>query len=129
MDKEELSEWDKIERGVIDPNKRTHKEKFNGHMNDVLDSFPTELMMGNLSEAIVTEKEFEQIGKDVSYVLHKVQKNTEGQKRGVTCSKEKAKRRSTIVCWKARLLNSKGLPHNKKAMGNREQHVETNPIE
>ena len=37
---EEFSEWDKIERGVMDPNKRTHREKFNELMNEALDSFP-----------------------------------------------------------------------------------------
>ena len=44
-------------------------------------------------------------------------------------SKEKVKRRSAIAYWKARLLKVKGLPHNKKAMENREQCVETNLTE
>ena len=39
------------------------------------------------------------------------------------------KRRSAIAHWKARLLKAKGLPHNKKAIENREKHVETNLIE
>ena len=54
--KEEFSKWDKIERGVMDPNKRNHREKFNEYMNEMLDSFPIELMMANMSESTVTEK-------------------------------------------------------------------------
>ena len=53
---EEFSEWDKIERGVMDPSKRTHREKFNEHMNEVLDSFPIESMIAEMSENKVTEK-------------------------------------------------------------------------
>ena len=36
---EEFSEWDKIERRIMDSNKRTHREKFNEHVNEVLDTF------------------------------------------------------------------------------------------
>ena len=71
----------------------------------------------------------EQTRHDISYVLHKVRKKIEGKKRGVPYSKKKVKRRSTIACWKARLSKVKGSPHSKKAMENREQHVETNLIE
>ena len=51
------------------------------------------------------------------------------EKRGAPHSKEKVKRRSAIAYWKARLFKAKGLPHNKKAMENREHYVETNFIE
>ena len=75
----------------MDPKKRTRREKFNEHMNEVLDSFPIELKMANLSEATVIEKELEQLDQDISYVLHKVRKKIEVQKRGVPCSKKKGK--------------------------------------
>ena len=48
--KEEFSEWEKLERGVMDPNKRTHRENFNEHMGELLDSFPIESIMENLNK-------------------------------------------------------------------------------
>ena len=65
----------------------------------------------------------------MSYVLHKVRTNIKAKKRGVPYSKEKVNRRSAITYWKAILLKAKGSHHNKKAMENRKQHVQTNPIE
>ena len=53
---EEFSEWDKIERGAMYPIKRTHIEKFNEHMSEVLDSFPIESMVAEVSEAAAIKK-------------------------------------------------------------------------
>ena len=36
---EEFSGWDKIERVVLDPRKKTTETKFNEFMDDMLDSF------------------------------------------------------------------------------------------
>ena len=63
--KEEFSEWDNIERGVMEPNERTHREKLNEHINEVIDSFPIELMIGEMSEATVIEKELEHLDQDI----------------------------------------------------------------
>ena len=63
--KEEFSKWDKIQRGVMEPNIRTHREKFNEHMDEVLHYFPTDSIMANLNEATVIEKELEQLDQDI----------------------------------------------------------------
>ena len=37
---EEFSIQDRTERGVLDPSKRVHREKFNEHIDEMLDSYP-----------------------------------------------------------------------------------------
>ena len=49
----------------MEPNERTHREKFNEHINEVIDSFPIELMIGEMSEATVIEKELEHLDQDI----------------------------------------------------------------
>ena len=112
----EFSGWDTLERGVLDPNKRTHREKFNEHMDEILDSFPLELPVQKLNISTVTKKELEQLDQDISFVLNKVRKKIEGQKRGMLHSKKKVKRRAVILYWKARLLKAQGKPHNRMSM-------------
>ena len=34
---QEFSGWDKIERGVLDPSKGTHKNKFDEHTDEMID--------------------------------------------------------------------------------------------
>ena len=71
---EVFSGWDKIERGVLDPSKITHREKFNKHMNERLDSFPLELTMQKLHASTLTKKELEKLNQDISFVFNKVKK-------------------------------------------------------
>ena len=122
---EDFSGWDKIEIVVLCPNKRTHREIFNEHVDEILDSLPLELTAQKLSISIVTKKELEQLYQDISFVLNKVWEKIEGQKRGVTNSKEKSKRRAVVFHWKARLLKDQCKPHSRMAIENREQCVES----
>ena len=46
---EEFSGWDKTKRGILDPSKRMHVEKFNEDVDKTLDSFPLELTAQNLN--------------------------------------------------------------------------------
>ena len=75
----------------MDPRKRTHREKFNEHMNEVLDSFPIESMIAEMSETTVTEKELEQLDQDISYVLQKVRKKIEGKKEEYRTRRKRSK--------------------------------------
>ena len=83
---EEFSVFNKIERRVLNPNKRTYIEKFNEHI-EILDSFSLELTVQKLNISTVAKKELEQLDQDISFVLNKVRKKIEGQKRGIPHSK------------------------------------------
>ena len=72
---EDFSGWGRIERGILDPNKRMHREKFNERMDETLDSIPLESTVQNMSTSTATHKELEQIDQDISFVLKKFGKH------------------------------------------------------
>ena len=67
----------KIERKVLDPNKRTHREKFNEHIDEILDTFLLESTVDNLTISTVIHNELEQIDQDMSFILNKFRKMIE----------------------------------------------------
>ena len=73
----------------MDQNKRTHREKFNEHMDEVLDSFPIESTMETLNESIVTEKELEHLDQHISHVLHEVRKRSREKREECLAQKKK----------------------------------------
>ena len=58
---EDFSGWDKIERVVLDPNKRTHGETFNEHADQTLDHVPLESSFQDISISTVTHEDLEKI--------------------------------------------------------------------
>ena len=93
---EDFSGWDKIEIVVLCPNKRTHREIFNEHVDEILDSLPLELTAQKLSISIVTKKELEQLYQEISFVLNEIRKNRR-LKKGIPHSKIKVKRRTIML--------------------------------
>ena len=56
---DEFSGWDKIERVILDPNKRTDRGKFNEFVDETLGFFPLESTVQNVNISIVTHKNLE----------------------------------------------------------------------
>ena len=86
---EDFSGWNKIEREILDPNKRAHGEKFNEHVHEMLDSILLKSTAQNTSISTVAHKELEQIDQDISFVLNKFLKKIDVQKRGFPIQKRK----------------------------------------
>ena len=74
--------------------------------------------------SIATKQELQKIDQDITFVLHKVRKKMEGQRRGIPHSNEKARRRVVIEYWKY-TTQAQGKSFNKMVMENREQCAET----
>ena len=55
----EFNGWDKIERGVLDPSKRTYRNKFDEHASESLDSIPLESNIKTINISTVAKKELE----------------------------------------------------------------------
>ena len=86
---EEFSRLDKIERGDVDPNKRTHREKCNEHIDEMLDSIPLQSIAQNASISTASHEELEQTDQDVSFVLNKVRIKQRSRKGGFPIQKRK----------------------------------------
>ena len=71
---EDFSGWDKIKRRVLDPRKRTPREKFDENVDEILDSFPLESTIQKLNVSTVTKKELKKLDQDITFVLNKVRK-------------------------------------------------------
>ena len=53
---EEFSGWEKIERVVLDPSKRIHRNKFDEYGEETLDSIPLESTIQNIIVSLVAKK-------------------------------------------------------------------------
>ena len=86
----EFSVWDKIERGILDRNKRAHEENFNKNVDETLDYFPLESTVQNMSISTVAHQKLRQTDQDF-FVLKKVWKKDIGTEKGYSLSKRESK--------------------------------------
>ena len=56
---EELADWDKINKSMIDPNKRINWERFHEIAEELLDSIPIEELVFRVTQRQVMKEELE----------------------------------------------------------------------
>ena len=78
---EEFSRWDKIERVVLCPSKRNHRNKFDETGDETLDSITLESTIQTIIISAVAKKKLEQLEQDITFVLKKVREKIEVQKK------------------------------------------------
>ena len=89
---EEFSEWDNINRCIIDPNRWSHREKFKAIVEKILDRIPIETIIEEIEQTISIREYLEQLDKDLIYILQIISKKIEGLRRAVPFSKEKVRK-------------------------------------
>ena len=105
---EEFSRWDEIKHVMLDPAKRSHREKFVEELENQLDYHQIERMLA--AHPNPTNQQIENIDRIITVILNKATTKVEGQRRGVPCSKKKAKVIGTIKHWKNVAKKAKGTP-------------------
>ena len=63
---------------MIDPNKRTHREKFQEYVEELLDVILIENLLFELLGGDVKREDLKRIDQDITFLLDKVQKKIEG---------------------------------------------------
>ena len=72
----EIGSLDKINYRIIDPKKRTHREKFNEYAEELLNNIVIETRL----DYAHTHQELEEVDKDITYILNKIRKKINRQK-------------------------------------------------
>ena len=93
---QEFSSWNQINKLLLDPGKRSHREKFEELIEKTLDSMDIEGNLVKLIEGSSSKQQLEIIDKDITYTLNKVCKKIEGPRRGIPYSKEKVRRNAVL---------------------------------
>ena len=71
---QEFSSWDQINKSLLDPGKRSHREKLEELIEKTLDSMDIKGNLSKLIEGSSLKQQLEIINRDVTYVLNKVHK-------------------------------------------------------
>jgi len=95
-----FSSWNKINRVMLNPSRRSHREIFCEVLEEQLDIYQLENKLKNIAQFPIRE-EIECIDELITRILNEARKKVEGMKRGVPYSREKARIRDTILYWKA----------------------------
>ena len=75
----EFSGWDKINKRMLDLNKRTHQKKFKEFTNELLDTIPIEDTIFEITRGDMIRETMEKVDQDTSFLLNKVKNRIEEQ--------------------------------------------------
>jgi hypothetical protein len=104
---EELSEWDKINKVMLNPARRSHRDKFVTELDKQLDLYNVEADLDRLELSCINE-ELEIVDKLITKILRKSTTKVEGMARGIPYSLEKEKRRCRVLYYKMAIREYKG---------------------
>ena len=104
---EQLSEWDSINKVVLNPVKRSHRKWFIEELENQLQIYNVENDLDRL-EITYSNEEIEMVDELITRMLNVSTKKVEGIKRTVPYSKEKEKRRSMVLYYKMIIKEFKG---------------------
>ena len=72
-----------------------------------------------------THEELEEVDEDITYILNKIRKKIEGQKRSIPYFNKKMRRNTVMQYWKVRIKEKQGKIINRRAILNCKQYIET----
>ena len=85
----EFSGWNKINKRILDLNKRIHRKKHKKYIEELLDTIPIEDAIFKLNHNRVIKEALQIIDRDITYLMNKVRQRIEGQKRNILFSGKK----------------------------------------
>ena len=104
----EFSSWDQINKVMLNPSRRSHREKFVVTLENQLNIYQLEDELEQM-KITTTHGQMEQYDNIITRILNVATKSVEGMKRNVPFSKEKEKRRATVLYWKMEIRRIKGI--------------------
>ena len=102
----EFSQWDNINRVMLNPSKRSHRETFVEVLEEQLNIYQLENDIEQM-KVHTTRYQMEQVDEIITRIFTTALKKVEGMKRTVPYSNEKMKRRVTLLYWKMKLRQIK----------------------
>ena len=123
----ELCEWDNLNKVMLNPARRSHREKFAELLEEQLDIYLLENDLYRMQVSYLNH-ELEQIDETITTILNTATKKVEGMRRTIPFSNEKEKRRSMVLYCKMKLRQLKGAAVDLNLIESRKQRVEMNDV-
>jgi len=125
---EEFNEWDKINKVLLNPARRTHRERFVEAVEDQLQLYSLEEDLNEMSYE-TTRNKIEVVDEIISRVLETARKKVEGMKRNIPFSREKMRIRAKMLYARMQLRKLKGGRVDVEIMRKRQEEGELEGIE
>lgn len=114
---DEFSMWNQINKAKLNPSRKSHRATFYEELEYQLDIYNLE---SSLSKPSLTFQEIEILDETVTLILNKARKKVECQLRNIPYSHEKAKRQGTLMYWKTRVRQLKGVSVDEEVLEKRQ---------
>jgi len=95
------SDYDYADNVILDPTKRSHREKFVQKLDEYIDQLDIEETVNRLCNSSITGKEIDRLDKSITFVLDSARKYVEGNTRTVLFTHKKMKIRTAMLYYKA----------------------------
>ena len=96
---DQMSSWDEINKVMLNPSRKSHREKFVQSIEDQLEHLNLEAQMSKVFHHPSNEQ-IEKIDETITSILNNATNSVEGMRRNIPFSPEKQKRRGAKLCWK-----------------------------
>ena len=104
----EFSSWDHINKVMLNPSKRSHRERFVETLENQLNTCQLEDELARM-KITITHGQMEHFDEIITRMLNAATKSVEGMRRNVPFSKEKEMRRAAALHWKMEIRRIKGI--------------------
>ena len=121
----EISDWDNINKVMLNPARRSHREQFIETLEQQLNLYMLENDLDRLEESGINH-EMEVLDELITNILRTATKAVEGMKRNVPYSQEKEKRRSFVLYCKMKLRQLKGIAIDNELMESKRKRAQVN---
>jgi len=106
---DELSSWNAINKVIVNPSRRSHREKFTEIIEQQMDIYNMEEMIQDLKQNPISER-IEIVDEIITRIFQVARKKIEGMQQGIPYSKEKAKIKETMSVWKTIIRKKQQKP-------------------
>jgi len=107
-----FSTWDHINRVMLNPSRRSHKEKFTEIIDEQMNIYDLDDKLEELQQNPLHEH-IEIIDETITKIFNIARRKIEGMKRGIPYTTEKARIKDTISIWKTIIREKKNKPIDK----------------
>jgi len=111
---DQFSSWNDSQQVIINPSRKSHREKFTNIIEEKIDEYQLETMIDELQQNPI-ESRIEVVDNIITKIFSIARKKIEGINRRVPYSREKAQSRECIAIWRSviRKINNKPINQQK----------------
>jgi len=125
---ENMNEWDNINHVILNPARRSHRERFVEVVEELLQIYPIEDDLMDM-EYDTTRQRIENVDQVISKILDGARKKVEGMKRNIPFSQEKKTARALVLYAKMQIRKLKGVRVDEEVMAKRQKEANLDGIE